>query len=77
LFGNPDSLVSGSDAANALRLVADKLAIPVAQDETLLTLRSGELRLAVGLVNAFPLIDAQFGDLKSPYLILSGELQPK
>jgi hypothetical protein len=44
LFGNPDSLVSGSAATSALRLVADRLGIPIAQNETILTLRAGQLR---------------------------------
>jgi hypothetical protein len=41
---DPDGLVSGPDATSALRLVADKLGIPIAQDETIPTLRAGELR---------------------------------
>jgi hypothetical protein len=44
LYGNPDSLVSGSDATNALRLVADKIGIATGQNETIPTLRAGQLR---------------------------------
>jgi hypothetical protein len=44
LYGNPDRLVSGSDAMNALCLVADKSGIAIAQNETIPTLRAGQLR---------------------------------
>jgi hypothetical protein len=43
-FGNPDSLVPGSEATRALYLVSDKLAIPIVEGETIDTLRAGELR---------------------------------
>jgi hypothetical protein len=44
LFGNPESLVSSSDATRALQLVLDKLGVPIADDETISTLRAGQLR---------------------------------
>ena len=44
LFGNPDSLVSSSDATRALQLVSDKLGFPIADGETIDTERAGQLR---------------------------------
>jgi hypothetical protein len=44
LYGNPDSLVPGSDATSALRLVADKTGIAIDQNETIPTLRAGQVR---------------------------------
>ena len=44
LFGNPDSLVSSSDATRALQLVSDKLGVPIADGETIDTVRAGQLR---------------------------------
>jgi hypothetical protein len=44
LYGNPDGLVSGSNATQALRLVSEKLAIPRVEAETIDPLRAGQLR---------------------------------
>ncbi len=44
LFGNPDSLVSGSEATRALQLVSDKLGIGRVEDQTIETLRATQLR---------------------------------
>ena len=44
LFGNPDSPVSSSDATRALQLVSDKLGVPIADGETIDTVRAGQLR---------------------------------
>ena len=44
LFGNPDSLVPGSEATRALYLISDKLAISIVEGETIDTLRVGALR---------------------------------
>jgi hypothetical protein len=44
LFGNPDSLVSSFDATRALQLVSDKLGVPIADGETISTMRAGQLR---------------------------------
>jgi hypothetical protein len=44
LYGNPDDLLPGADATNALRLVADKLGVAIAPNETIATLRAGALR---------------------------------
>ena len=44
LFGNPDSLVPSSDATRALQLVSDKLGVPIADGETIDTMRAGQLR---------------------------------
>jgi hypothetical protein len=48
LFGNPDALVSSSDATRAIVLVSDKLAIPIGNSETIGTLRAGQLRKMLG-----------------------------
>jgi hypothetical protein len=48
LFGNPDALVSGSDATRAIVLVSDKLGIPIGEGETIGTLRAGQLRKMLG-----------------------------
>jgi hypothetical protein len=44
LSGNPDSLVSGSDATRALYLLSDKLGIAIVQGEGIETLRAGAFR---------------------------------
>jgi hypothetical protein len=44
LYGNPDGLVSSTDATIALRLVADRIGITIDQSETIPTLRAGQLR---------------------------------
>jgi hypothetical protein len=44
LFGNPDSLVSSSNATQALHLVSDNLAIPIGGGERIDALRAGQLR---------------------------------
>jgi hypothetical protein len=44
LYGNPDGLVSSTDATIALRLVAERIGITIDQSETIATLRAGELR---------------------------------
>jgi hypothetical protein len=44
LYGNPDGLVSSTDATIALRLVAERIGITIDQSETIPTLRAGELR---------------------------------
>jgi len=44
LFGSPDSLVPSPDATRALQLVSDKLGVPIAEGETIGTMRAGQLR---------------------------------
>jgi hypothetical protein len=44
LFGNPDSLVSSSDAIRALQLVSDMLGVRIVDGETIGTVRAGQLR---------------------------------
>jgi hypothetical protein len=44
LYGNPDNLVGGADATVAWRLVADQLGVSIEENETIPTLRGGELR---------------------------------
>ena len=44
LFGNPDCLISSSNATQALYLVSEKLAIPIGEGETIDALRAGQLR---------------------------------
>jgi hypothetical protein len=44
LFGNPDCLVSSSNATQVLHLVSEKLAIPIGEGETTDALRAGQLR---------------------------------
>jgi hypothetical protein len=44
LFGNPDSLVSSSDATRALQLVSGKLGVPIREPERVSTMRAGQLR---------------------------------
>jgi hypothetical protein len=44
LYGNQDSLVSGSEATRALQLVSDKLGIRRVEDQTIETLRAAQLR---------------------------------
>jgi len=44
LFGNPDCLISSSNATRALYRVSDKLGIPIVEGEIIDTLRAGELR---------------------------------
>ena len=44
LFGNPDSSVSSSDATRALQLVSAKFGVPIADGETIETVRAGQLR---------------------------------
>jgi hypothetical protein len=44
LFGNPDSLVSSSDATRAIALVSNKLGVRVADGETVSPMRAGQLR---------------------------------
>jgi hypothetical protein len=44
LFGNPDSLVPSSNATRALQLISDKLGVPIADGETIDTVRAGQLR---------------------------------
>jgi hypothetical protein len=44
LFGSPDSFVSGPDATNSLGLIAERLAVSIAQGETLPSMRAGQLR---------------------------------
>lgn len=44
LFGSPDGLIPGCDVTGALRLISNKLRIPITQDETIGVLRAGQLR---------------------------------
>jgi hypothetical protein len=56
LYGNPDGLVSSTDATNALRLVAERIGITIDQSETIPTLRAGQLR---------KLLQNKFGQLQA------------
>jgi hypothetical protein len=44
LFGSPDSLIGGADATSALRLMAEGIGVAIATNETIATLRAGQLR---------------------------------
>lgn len=44
LYGSPDSLVGSSDATSALQLLAQGLGVAIETNETIPTLRGGELR---------------------------------
>jgi hypothetical protein len=44
LYGNPEGLIPGKDATQALYLLSAKLGIAIAKGETLETLRAGQLR---------------------------------